>query len=212
MGSEERLLKAAIKRGVPKDQLQNFLERLYVPTPKQLEFHAACRLADAEDGPSKIGFGGRRGPGKSHAAFAQAVLDDCQRFPGLKVLYLRKVGKAAKESFEDLRISVLPALKHTYLSHRGLLRLPNGSRVITGHFNAEKDIDAYLGVEYDEIRGLLRMDDSVLGPYEIDDVDYRECQQCGEKYLTAPVTKEIENRIKNNKWKKTMPVPVDVFS
>ena len=149
--SGDRLVTAATKRGVPRDQLQNFLERAYVPTKKQLEFHAACRLADDENGPSKIGFGGRRGPGKSHAAFAQAVLDDCVRFPGLKVLYLRKVGKAAKESFEDLRLSVLPALKHTYLSHRGLLRLPNGSRVITGHFNAEKDIDAYLGVEYDEI-------------------------------------------------------------
>lgn len=149
--SEEKLVLAAKKRGVPEDQLKNFLERGYVPTQKQLEFHAACREADNDPGPSKIGFGGRRGPGKSHAAFAQAVLDDCVRFPGLKVLYLRKVGKAAKESFEDLRSSVLFALKHDYLSHRGLLRLPNGSRVITGHFNADKDIDAYLGVEYDEI-------------------------------------------------------------
>ena len=88
----EKLVKAAFKAGVKKDQLQNFLERAYVPTEKQLEFHSACRLADADDGPTKIGFGGRRGPGKSHAAFAQAVLDDCVRFAGLKVLYLRKVG------------------------------------------------------------------------------------------------------------------------
>ncbi len=48
--------------------------------------------------------------------------------------------------------------------------------------------------------------------YVFKDVPAGVCQQCGEKYLTAPVAKEIENRIKNNKWKKTMPVPVDVFS
>ncbi len=48
--------------------------------------------------------------------------------------------------------------------------------------------------------------------YVFKDVPAGVCQQCGEKYLTASVTKEIENKIKNNKWKKTMPVPVDVFS
>ncbi|MCX5885650.1 MAG: type II toxin-antitoxin system MqsA family antitoxin [Proteobacteria bacterium] len=37
------------------------------------------------------------------------------------------------------------------------------------------------------------------------------CQQCGEKYLTAKVTKEIEHRIQTKeKWERT--VPVDVFS
>ena len=38
------------------------------------------------------------------------------------------------------------------------------------------------------------------------------CQQCGEKYLTAKVSKEIERRIrKKEKWDKTIAVPVDVF-
>ncbi len=38
------------------------------------------------------------------------------------------------------------------------------------------------------------------------------CQQCGEKYLTAKVAREIERRIQTKgKWDKTIPIPVDVF-
>ena len=33
----------------------------------------------------------------------------------------------------------------------GVLTFGNGSRIIAGHFQAEKDIDAYLGLEYDVI-------------------------------------------------------------
>ena len=32
-----------------------------------------------------------------------------------------------------------------------MLTFANGSRIIAGHFQAEKDIDAYLGLEYDVI-------------------------------------------------------------
>lgn len=39
------------------------------------------------------------------------------------------------------------------------------------------------------------------------------CQQCGEKYLTAAVSGEIECRIySKEKWNKTRKVPVQVFS
>ena len=38
------------------------------------------------------------------------------------------------------------------------------------------------------------------------------CQQCGEKYLTAKVAKEIEHRIQTKKkWDKTISIPVDVL-
>jgi len=38
------------------------------------------------------------------------------------------------------------------------------------------------------------------------------CKQCGEKYLTAKVAKEIERRIRTKrKWNTTIEVPVDVF-
>ncbi|MCK4476569.1 MAG: type II toxin-antitoxin system MqsA family antitoxin [Methanophagales archaeon] len=39
------------------------------------------------------------------------------------------------------------------------------------------------------------------------------CEQCGEKYLTAKVAKEIEQRIQTKeKWDKTITVPVGVFA
>lgn len=144
-----RLASIARNVGVPQDSLDRFLRAGYVPQPKQLMFHAAARACDEQGGPTQVGFGGARGPGKSHALFAQAALDDCQRVAGLKVLYLRKLGKNTREQFEDLKRLVLKNAQHQFAS--GVLRFPNGSRVLLGHFNNEKDIDQYLGLEYDLI-------------------------------------------------------------
>ena len=78
-------------------------------------------------------------------------VDDCQRVPGLKCLLLRKVGKSITEQFEDLRKKLFPRLPHEFAASRGELTFANGSRIRTGHFQNEKDIDAYLGLEYDVI-------------------------------------------------------------
>lgn len=137
--------------GVPPDALSNFQRGGYLAQPKQLQFHAAARLCDLDDGPDQVGFGGARGPGKSHGLFAQIALDDCQRFDGLKVLYLRKIAKNAKEQFEDLRRSVLRFVPHEWKSQAGIVIFPNGSRIIIGHFKNESNIDSYLGLEYDII-------------------------------------------------------------
>lgn len=143
--------RAARAAGLPEDSLRRFLLAGYFPQPKQLLFHAAARSCDEKGGPTDVGYGGARGGGKSQAAFAQLVIDDCQRVPELKGLFLRRVAKAARESFEDLRSKALRHVKHDYSAHYGLLQLPNKSRVILGHFRNESDIDAYLGLEYDVI-------------------------------------------------------------
>lgn len=137
--------------GVRPDSMERFLTAGYVPEPKQLFFHAAARRADFEGEAIDIGFGGARGPGKTHAAFAQVALDDCQRIAGLKVLFLRKVAKAASEAIEDLRQSVLFQTPHRYKEQKSTIIFPNQSRIILGHFQYEKDIDNYLGLEYDII-------------------------------------------------------------
>lgn len=147
----ERLAKVAKKMGCPPDQLSNFLSVGYVPQPKQLAFHATCRACDGQGGPDQVGFGGARGPGKSHATFAQIALDDCRRFPGLKVLFLRKAAKQAKEQFEDLRLKVLAGVPHSYNRSSGVVSLWQDSRIFLGHFHNEADVDAYLGMEYDVI-------------------------------------------------------------
>lgn len=146
------LLKCARAAGVPEDALKRFLAAGYIPQPKQLEFHGAARLCDLAQGPDRVGIGGARGGAKSHGVLAQVVIDDCQRMRGLKFLFLRKVLKAARESFDDLRRKVLMGVDHEYNRNEGLLVLPkNDSRVVLGHYQNEKDIDAYLGIEYDGV-------------------------------------------------------------
>lgn len=146
----ERLLKTAVRVGCPRDQMMLLLEAGYVPYPWQLRFHAAAREADKENGPVDIGVGGARGPGKSHAVLSQVALDDCQRMPGLKVLFLRQTGNAAQESFDDL-INKTVRGRIGYRKTKNSMHLPNGSRILLGGFNDERDIDKYIGIEYDVI-------------------------------------------------------------
>jgi hypothetical protein len=141
----------AFRAGCPLDQMYRFNHGCVVLQPKQLAASAAARHCDRPNGPTAIGFGGARGGGKSFWLLAQMGLDDCQRFPGLKCLLLRKVGKANRENFDDLRRPIFRHLPHDFSPSRGLLTFPNGSRIITGHYQCEKDIDAYLGLEYDII-------------------------------------------------------------
>ncbi len=144
----ERMLLQAKAAGCPRDQIERFLAAGYVPLPKQLLFHAAARQADRAGMADKIALGGARGPGKSHAIFAQIALDDCQRYPNSRILYLRKVGKAAKESLDALREKLLKNVAHSYNRQEGIIKFANGSTIITGHFQNEKDIDQYIGLEY----------------------------------------------------------------
>lgn len=139
--------------GNPRDQIDNFLKYGYVPQPKQLLFHKASRDADSADKWNEIGFGGARGGGKSHALFAQIVLDDTQRMPGLKSLFLRYAKGKAKEQFDDLVKEVLqyvPKTLYDWSSHSGKLVI-FGGRVIIGHFKNASDIGNYLGLQYDAI-------------------------------------------------------------
>lgn len=147
----DRFLQAAKKAGCPAEQLKNFRAGEYCAHQKALQFHAAARECDTPGGPTQVGVGGARGPGKSHMIFAQLALDDCRRADGIKALYIRKVGKQAREQMEDLRRKVLHSQAHEYKRHEGVVIFPNGSRVFVGHFKSEADIDNYLGLEYDVI-------------------------------------------------------------
>ena len=121
-----------------------------MPHPWQWLFHSASREADLPDGPVEIGAGGSRGPGKSHAIFAQASLDDAQRVPKLKILFIRKTAISAKESFGDL-IERIISQKVAYNISNNVIEFANGSRILLGGFHSEDDIDKYVGVEYDVI-------------------------------------------------------------
>ncbi len=148
---KENCILMAQEMGCPYDQVHNLIVRTdYVPYPWQWKFHAAAREADEPDGPVDIGAGGARGPGKSHVVLSQVGLDDCQRVPGLKCLFLRQTGISAQESFDDLISKTLKG-KVTYTKTKNSLKFPNGSRVLLGGFKDEGDIDKYIGIEYDII-------------------------------------------------------------
>ena len=147
----ERYFLMGRRAGCPKDQMQRFERADAILQQRQLVASAAARLCDLPNGPTAIGYGGARGGGKSHWMLAQMGVDDCQRVPGLKCLLLRKVGKANLEHFEDLRRKLFFKLPHEFSAFRGILTFANGSRIIAGHFQSEKDIDAYLGLEYSVI-------------------------------------------------------------
>ncbi|MGH7992651.1 MAG: hypothetical protein ACREDQ_03985 [Limisphaerales bacterium] len=147
----ERYFLVGRRAGCPQGQMDQFQQADVILQQRQLVASAAARLCDKPDGPTAIGYGGARGGGKSHWLLAQMGADDCQRVPGLKCLLLRKVGKANLEHFEDLRRRLFGKLGHDFSAFRGILSLNNGSRIIAGHFQNEKDIDAYLGLEYDVI-------------------------------------------------------------
>lgn len=137
--------------GCTQEQIENFAMAGVILQPKQLEIAAACRMCDKPDGPKMILAGGGRGSAKSHGVLAQIFCDDCQRVKGLKVLALRKVGRANKEQINDFRKKLLMNLPHNYREQAQEITFPNGSMVILGNFKDEKDIDKYLGLEYDLI-------------------------------------------------------------
>jgi phage terminase large subunit len=149
--SLEKYLAAGRAAGCPPDQMANFVKAGVVLQPRQLAASAAARLCDQAGGPTALLMGGARAGGKSFWMLAQAGADDCIRVPGLKVLVLRKIGKAGSESLSDLRQQVFAGLKHSFSAYRGIVTFPNGSRIIAGHFNKESDVDAYLGLEFDLI-------------------------------------------------------------
>jgi phage terminase large subunit len=161
----DRFVSAAKAAGCPADQLRNFRRGNYAAQPKQLAFSAAARECDEPGGPVRIGLGGSRGTAKSHAALAQVGLDDCPRIPRLKFLFLRNIGKAARESFEDLVYKVLRHAPAQYVPSRSRLLFDNDSFIVLGGFHSESDIDKYLGIEYD---GMVIEDAHLVSQSKID--------------------------------------------
>src|ERR1039458_9765455 len=151
MTAWERYFLAGRRAGCPKAQMENFVRAGLLLQPKQLKFAAYCRDADLAGGPKMISTGGGKGSAKTHGVYCQIFADDCQRVPGLKVLILRKILKGAAEQFDDMRRKLLSNLRHEWRAQRSELNFPNGSRVIVGNYKDARDIEKYMGIEYDVI-------------------------------------------------------------
>ena len=147
----EATFRAGKAAGCPRDQIENFIKAGVFLQIKQLQFAALARQCDLPNGAKDIMMGGGRGSAKTHGILAQIFCDDCQRMPGLKVLVLRKVGRSNREQIADFRKKLLGLLPHNYREQASTITFPNGSLVILGNFKDERDIDKYLGLEYDLI-------------------------------------------------------------
>lgn len=142
----------AAAQGCKRDQIKNFILSGVYLQRHQLKIAAKCRECDEPNGPTQILAGGGRGSGKTNGILAQIFCDDCQRIPDLKVLCLRKVGRANKEQIQDFRKKLLMNLPHNYREQQQTITFEKSrSIVILGNFKDEKDIDKYLGLEYDLI-------------------------------------------------------------
>ena len=144
------LLMNAVEEGVEdKKTMTRLLGVGFIPSNKQWRASGLARQADEETGPTFIGYGGARGGGKTAWAFCQVCCDDLQRGPAMKALFLRKAAKSMKEAITDLRQKFLAGkVAHTFVPSQNMIRFPNKSYCVIGHFNTEKDIDTYLGLEY----------------------------------------------------------------
>jgi phage terminase large subunit len=150
-GSIATYCKQAAEAGMPRDQIEFFLSIGYIAVPSMLPFHASARKIDSDNSePNEILTGGSRGGSKSHSSMMQ-IADDCHRNPNSHFLFLRKTQKVAKESMEQIIGRTLKYCDHTYQPANRKVSFPNGSSIILGGFNQEKDVDDYLSLEYDGI-------------------------------------------------------------
>lgn len=149
MEPTEAYVQSAHRAGCSQEQITRFISSGYVALPQFLNFHAMAERICERNGVTQVLLDGTRGSAKSHAIIAQVGLDDCQRHPKLKWLFLRKTQKAASESFDDLVSRVLSGVPHEQNSEKVVF--PNGSKIIIGGYNDDRDINKYIGIEYDGI-------------------------------------------------------------
>lgn len=131
------------------DHIANFERAGIILQPVQIEFAAAARRADQPDQPDQLAMGGARGGSKSFTLFSQVAVDDCQRHPNLKFLYLRLTEKSIKEQLYDLVNKTLTRVRCDINTER--IVFPNGSRILIGGFKDDKEALKYQGLEYDGI-------------------------------------------------------------
>jgi phage terminase large subunit len=116
---------------------------LYVPTPRQTEFHESTAKHTL--------FGGAAGPGKSHA-LRWEFYKRCAVYPGYEALLLRRTFPELNKTHirRASREQGLIGAK-LYTGEEKVIKFPNGSLLEFGHCDDEHAISRYLSTEYDAI-------------------------------------------------------------
>lgn len=109
--------------------------------PKQIEF---CKATN-----KYICYGGSRGGGKSHISRIKMCLL-ALNYPGIQILLLRRTLKELKENHIMQLQKMLRGIAEYKDSSKEFL-FPNGSRIVLGYCDAEKDVLQYQGQAYEVI-------------------------------------------------------------
>lgn len=96
-----------------------------------------------------IAYGGARGGGKSEAARMKAVLLALKN-PGVQILFLRRLLTDLRENHLMPLLSILQGAA-VYRDQLKSFLFPNGSRIVMGYCDAERDVLKYQGQNYDVI-------------------------------------------------------------
>lgn len=109
--------------------------------PKQLEF---CKATN-----KYICYGGARGGGKSHVSRIKMCLL-AFNYPGIQILLLRRTLKELREN-HVLQLQKLLKNIAIYKDNTKEFLFPNGSRIVLGYCDNEKDVLQYQGQAYEVI-------------------------------------------------------------
>ena len=96
-----------------------------------------------------IGYGGARGGGKSWAMRRKFVML-AMRYPGLRLLLLRRTLPELRENHVQPLLAELTGYAK-YNDTEKAFTFPNGSRLVLGYCDAERDVYRYQGQEYDVV-------------------------------------------------------------
>ena len=115
---------------------------LGVANPKQLQFYVSRALYTA--------YGGAKGGGKTHAVRTKALMG-ALRYPGLRILIVRRTYNELLQNHIDPLRKLLPHNLAKYSTTDHIMRFINGSTIKFGHFQASTATNKYQGLEYDWI-------------------------------------------------------------
>ena len=116
--------------------------KIPAPNPKQRLFFRARER--------HVAYGGARGGGKSWAVRVKAVLL-CLRWPGIRVLILRKTYRELINNHIEPLLAMLPAELARYNKTEKVFRFAGGSSIWFGYCSNDSDLDQYQGAEYDVV-------------------------------------------------------------
>ena len=109
--------------------------------PKQIEFCKSTKKYTC--------YGGARGGGKSHVSRIKMILL-ALNYPGIQILLLRRTLKELRENHVLQLQKMLKNIAQYKESSKEFI-FPNGSRIVLGYCEAEKDVLQYQGQAYEVI-------------------------------------------------------------